>query len=371
VVEGPTELGPSRRSSRATPEMEASTSHRPMNGSSWSSALVPPLRQILRSWFTSRLTAPNYEIAVLPHRAIMSIPAGPGGLAESGFRAMTRLIQALSPSRRTFAVCAAAAAAAIGLAACSSSTSTSTTTSTTAAGSSVLQVLVTNDDGVAAPGIDAAVKALVALPNTKVTVVAPAANQSGTGGKTTSGTLTATSATTASGYPAKAVAGYPADTIVWAIDDKGISVHPDLVVSGINFGQNIGPLADLSGTVGAARAAVSRGIPALAVSQGLDNGLQPDFTQGAAQLTAWVTDHRTALLNHKSGTALPQGNLNVPTCANGNIRGPINAPAATSLTGIDVTAVNCSSTTTNPANDAEAFVEGFAVIAPLGTASGS
>jgi 5'-nucleotidase len=201
--------------------------------------------------------------------------------------------------------------------------------------------------------------------------VAPATNQSGTGGKTTTGTLTVTDAKTASGYPAKAVAGYPADTVIWAIDQKGISFRPDLVVSGINFGQNIGPLADLSGTVGAARAALARGIPALAVSQGIDNGVSPDFTQGAKQLTDWVTAHRTTLLSHPSAGSRPEGNMNVPTCANGNIRGPVNAPLATTLVGVDITTVNCSSTAADPANDAEAFVEGFAVIAPLGTAPAS
>ena len=70
-----------------------------------------------------------------------------------------------------------------------------------------LRILVTNDDGVGAPGINATVEALTALPHTKVTVVAPLTNQSGTGAKVTPGTLTATNAMTASGYPAKAVAG--------------------------------------------------------------------------------------------------------------------------------------------------------------------
>jgi hypothetical protein len=55
-----------------------------------------------------------------------------------------------------------------------------------------LQILVTNDDGVGAPGINATVKALTALPDTKVTVVAPLTNQSGTGAKVTAGTLTVT-----------------------------------------------------------------------------------------------------------------------------------------------------------------------------------
>ena len=53
----------------------------------------------------------------------------------------------------------------------------------------VLEILVTNDDGVAAPGIDVVAHALAELDGVKVTVVAPAANQSGSGSKTTPGTL--------------------------------------------------------------------------------------------------------------------------------------------------------------------------------------
>ncbi len=232
--------------------------------------------------------------------------------------------------------------------------------------STTLTILVTNDDGVTAPGINATVQALSALPHTKVTVVAPLTNQSGTGAKVTGGTLTATDATTASGYPAKAVAGYPADTIIWAIDDHGIAQRPDLVVSGINFGENIGPLASLSGTVGAAQTALARGIPALAVSQGVDNGASPNFSQGAKYLVAWVQAHRKALLAAKKGTASSvNGNLNVPTCATGHIRGPVNVKLGTTLTGYSIGTVNCAGTATKPTTDVQAFVDGFASLTPL------
>jgi 5'-nucleotidase len=232
--------------------------------------------------------------------------------------------------------------------------------------STTLTILVTNDDGVSAPGINATVQALTALPHTKVTVVAPLTNQSGTGAKVTGGTLAVTNATTASGYAAKAVAGYPADTIVWAIDDHGVAQRPDLVVSGINLGENIGPLAALSGTVGAAETALARGIPALAVSQGVDNGQSADFSQGAKYLVAWVQAHRKALLAAKKETAgHTNGNLNVPTCATGHIRGPVTVPLATSLTGYSIGTVNCSSTVTGPSTDVQAFVEGFASLSAL------
>jgi 5'-nucleotidase len=161
------------------------------------------------------------------------------------------------------------------------------------------------------------------------------------------------------------VNGYPADTITWAIAQHGIPLRPDLVVSGINYGQNIGPLASASGTVGAAVAAVRRGIPALAASQGVDNGMAPDFAEGVTQVDAWIALHRRALLDHRYGKALPQGNLNVPTCPDGHVRGPVTAPLATSVTGLNLTTVNCSSTSTSFTNDVEAFRLGYAVIAPL------
>jgi 5'-nucleotidase len=230
-----------------------------------------------------------------------------------------------------------------------------------------LSVLVTNDDGVTAPGIDAAVQALRALPHTKVIVVAPLTNQSGTGSKTTPGTLTASAAHTASGYPSTAIAGYPADTIHWAISQHGIAHRPNLVVSGINFGQNIGPLSDDSGTVGAARAAASVGIPAIAVSQGIDNSAQPNFAQSASQLVHWVQSHRAALIR---GTykVTQSVQMNIPTCP-GKVRGPVHAPVAITITGINILTVNCTSTTRSFSNDVQAFINGYGVISPLGQAS--
>ena len=230
-----------------------------------------------------------------------------------------------------------------------------------------LQVLVTNDDGVSAPGISAVVQALRAMPDTRVTVVAPAQNQTLTGSKTTNGVLTVTNATTASGYPAKAVAGYPVDTIVWALDQKGVPERPGLVVSGVNNGQNLGQelTATSSGTVAAARAAATRGIPALAASQGTDDNLPPDFQAGAQQVVAWVTQHRAALLPRAGSSPALLDNLNVPTCPGGAVRGPVQAPVATNLTGRDLGRVDCTSTAQNPPDDVAAFLEGFAVISPL------
>jgi 5'-nucleotidase len=255
------------------------------------------------------------------------------------------------------------------LGACSSSSSKGTTSSsapsssgapsTTAAPARVLRVLVTNDDGVKAPGIDTLVQALRSLADTDVTVVAPAMNQSGTGGKTTPGTLTVQKTTTASGFGATAVNGHPADTIIWAIDDHGIPTRPDVVLSGINNGQNIGRFIDISGTVGAARAAATRGIPALALSAGL--GAKPDFADAATAALAWLASHRAALLARgtPSGPATVT-NINVPTCPSGAPRPVAVVPVGPSTANVAAPVV-CTGSAPTPTNDVDGFVHGYIV----------
>ncbi len=214
-----------------------------------------------------------------------------------------------------------------------------------------LHVLVTNDDGVGAPGIDLLVQQLRTLRNVRVTVVAPLTNQSGSGDQTTPGQLEVTRTTTASGVKARAVAGFPADTVVWALDH---GVRPDVVVSGVNQGQNLGPVVDVSGTVGAAKAAVRNRVPALAVSQGI--GEPPDYAAGVRQTLDWVREHRKDLTGKRPRVEL--ANLNVPTCTVGTVRGVIEVPSASS--GDILAPVNCESTLTDPADDVQAFVNGYA-----------
>ncbi len=238
-----------------------------------------------------------------------------------------------------------------------STTSTEAAPTTTAA-VTPLRVLVTNDDGVGAPGIDALVEAVRKLPGTEVTVVAPVKNQSGTGGKVTSGALVVKEAKTASGFAAHSVAGFPADSIVWALDKKGIARRPHVVLSGINAGQNIGVLIDLSGTVGAARAAARRGIPALAVSQGL--ATQPDYPTTVKAALAWLAQHRAELLARDTSSTAPSTvtNINAPTCPTGTPRGVVLTP----LAGADAKPfdpVDCVTAYASPSSDVDAFLHGY------------
>ncbi len=276
-------------------------------------------------------------------------------------------------SRRWSRVGAGLVVALLVLAGCGSSGSKASDTTSAPSGnagaatettvSPTLKVLVTNDDGYDAPGIDAVVEGLRALPDTEVTVVAPLKNQSGTAGKTTDGPLTVTDVKTASGYPAKAVDGFPADTIIWAIDQHGIDFTPDLVVSGINFGQNIGPSVDISGTVGAARAAAVRNLPALASSQGIGDPMA--YPTGVTQVLAWVAEHRAALLDGAAVTDKLLENINIPTCPTGTNRGVIDVPVAADLAGRDPLTVDCQSTATDPVDDVAAFIIGYVTLSTL------
>jgi 5'-nucleotidase len=228
-----------------------------------------------------------------------------------------------------------------------------------------LAILVTNDDGFAAAGLDAVVRELQALPRVTVTVVAPADNRSGSGDERTEGALDATPQQTATGFPAVAVDGFPVDAVAHALDEV-LEREPDLVVAGVNEGANLGPLTAVSGTVGAALEATARGVPAVAASQGFGtppDGTPPDYASGAAIVAGWVAAHREELASGRAPVVVL--NLNVPTCSAGTIRGVAQVPAATSLEGANLGSVDCLSAVEKPRTDVAAFDAGFASVTAL------
>jgi 5'-nucleotidase len=240
-------------------------------------------------------------------------------------------------------------------------TATAAPITTTTAVDDRLVVLVTNDDGVGAPGIDALVEALRADPTLLVVVVAPAENQSGSGDATTL-TPIPSEAATISGYPAVAVDGKPADAVNHALDFVLTESPPDLVISGINEGQNLGPIVDVSGTIGAARTASRRGIPSVAVSQGFGpEGSSPDYVAGVEAALDWLAANRDSLEESLVVS------INVPTCGEGEIRGTVEVPVATdSTTGNPVQVADCTSTLTDPTTDIAAFNAGFVAVSEPG-----
>jgi 5'-nucleotidase len=171
----------------------------------------------------------------------------------------------------------------------------------------------------------------------------------------------ASEAKTRSGHPAIAVDGFPADAVIRGLELS--KERPDIVITGTNAGQNIGPSIDLSGTVGAARAAAQRGIPALAVSAGLGDPI--DFATATADAIQWLRDHRAALVASPPPPASVE-NLNAPTCASGHVRGVVDVtPDATASLGDALAAPDCTSAAAPPATDVAAFHVGFATLSSV------
>lgn len=132
-------------------------------------------------------------------------------------------------------------------------------------------ILITNDDGIDSPGLHAAAAACASLG--ELLIVAPATPQSGMGRAKppgNSGRVEERPISLPSGQVmGYAVGGSPAQCVVHALVE--LAPRPvSLVVSGINYGENLGEGIVISGTVGAALEAASFGLPALAVSRQTD-----------------------------------------------------------------------------------------------------
>lgn len=140
-------------------------------------------------------------------------------------------------------------------------------------------ILLTNDDGIHAPGLLAAWRELRKLG--EVHVVAPETVQSATGhGITLTTPLLTSSVTIEAGFTGIAVDGRPADCVKLAAA-KLLPRPPDLVVSGINAGANTGINVVYSGTVAAAIEAGFLGLPAVAASLYLRRNVPTDYARAA------------------------------------------------------------------------------------------
>jgi len=128
-----------------------------------------------------------------------------------------------------------------------------------------MRILITNDDGVNSSGILAAKNAVEKLGD--VNVVAPAAQQSGIGhALTLFEPIRVSLSNMRDGSEAYSVSGTPTDAVIIGIYEI-MKEKPDLLISGINIGENLG-MAELttSGTVGAAMEAAVHGVPAISIS---------------------------------------------------------------------------------------------------------
>ena len=234
-----------------------------------------------------------------------------------------------------------------------------------------LRVLVTNDDGVRTLGIQTLATALRRVAD-EVVVVAPDGNRSGSSHASSTGTPVIVQemrdGNRVLGY---GINGFPADAVRFGILELGGERGFDLVVSGINRGANVGTVAHLSGTVGAAMEALYLGVPAVAVSQ--DSG-STDYAL-AASLTV-------DLVGRLRSESLPVGvvlSINVPSDDPDEVRGVVAAPMGGSyldMTGYDRVDASTGVAGTYVLNrggrddfaagtDSRAYDNGFITITPL------
>ena len=173
------------------------------------------------------------------------------------------------------------------------------------------RILVTNDDGVRAPGILALAQAL--QPMGEITIAAPSENQSGKGHSiVTSDPIFVDQVTLTGGLRGFSIVATPATCVKVGVRAL-MSSRPDLVVSGINRGYNLGMVTYVSGTVGAAREAALMGIPAIASSLSVD---ETNYV-AAAELVRQVAE----MVRQRGLDAGVVLNVNVPPGSQTTIKG--------------------------------------------------
>lgn len=145
-----------------------------------------------------------------------------------------------------------------------------------------MRILITNDDGINAPGLKVLMQIAKELAGDagEVWTVAPAFEQSGVGHCIS---YTHPMMVSEMGERRFAAEGSPADCVLAGLHDVMIDAHPDLVLSGVNRGNNSAENALYSGTLGGAMEAALQGIPAIALSQyyGPDNATADDPFEAA------------------------------------------------------------------------------------------
>jgi len=197
-----------------------------------------------------------------------------------------------------------------------------------------LHILLTNDDGYRAPGIRALHRALKQTGH-RVSMVAPSTEQSATGmGVTSRRNLALEQLETDDWH----LDGQPVDTILVALLHLLEDDPPDLVLSGINFGPNLGTALHMSGTIGAAVMATLNGYPSIAVSAGVQfDEIDTRFPSthevfaAAAEFTCSVIDS-LQVSKGKNGRLLPKEvllNINYPALPKHRIKGILHPRVST------------------------------------------
>jgi 5'-nucleotidase len=192
----------------------------------------------------------------------------------------------------------------------------------------VERVLLTNDDGIDAPGLAVLVEVASQLAR-EVWVVAPAEDQSGT---SHSLSLHEPLRAVRRAERSYAVRGTPGDCVALAIGRLMKDARPDLILSGVNRGTNLGTETVFSGTVGGAMMGLLFGIPAIALSQ--------TYTKGTPIRWETAREHAPAVLRTLIGARWASDaclNVNFPDRAPADVKPlVVTTQGAGLLSGIEV-----------------------------------
>jgi 5'-nucleotidase len=178
-----------------------------------------------------------------------------------------------------------------------------------------MQVLLTNDDGIEAEGLQAMRRALVQVPGIELAVIAPDGNRSAFARMiTTRRPLWVQQVPFDDGTHGFATDGTPVDCVRLAKLGLIEGFDADIVIAGINHGSNLGDDITYSGTVAAALEALVLGIPGIAVSQ-QSNAREMDFRLGSRFDFECAADFVARVVAELEQVPLPEGtllNINVP-----------------------------------------------------------
>ncbi len=181
-----------------------------------------------------------------------------------------------------------------------------------------MKILLTNDDGIFAPGLAAMYKRLATI--AEVFVAAPSDMKSGAGHSISLEAISCDYLDIVGKFAGYSVEGSPADCVKLAINELNTGGPFDLVVSGMNHGANVGINIFYSGTVAGAIEAAFYNTPAIAVSAAFDEPM--DFERTAD----YAFDVVKQLLNLPAGLV---ANINVPQLSKGEPKGLLVVPQST------------------------------------------
>jgi 5'-nucleotidase len=183
-----------------------------------------------------------------------------------------------------------------------------------------MKVLLTNDDGIQATGLNTMRRALLEVPGVELAVIAPDSNRSATARSiTTREPLWVEEVEFGDGTVGYATDGTPVDCVRFAALGL-VEFEPELIVSGINHGSNLGDDITYSGTVAAALEGIVLGVPAIAVSQ-QSNLRELDFRLGREFDFDVAAAFVARIVEELESVPMPAGTLLNVNCPAGEVNG--------------------------------------------------